>query len=69
MSRGRVIAQWFRRGRLWVVQPPGWPKNVELSFTDQGSMVRWAHGNGIVLRDITPTNGGRYGRVAARDTW
>lgn len=60
MSRGRQIAQWYRRGRILVVHPPRWPKETELSFTEQGLMVDWAHNNGYVLRDITPPKGGRY---------
>ena len=54
MSKGRQIAQWFKAGRLWIVYPPGWPKQCELSFTEQSAMVDWAHDNGIVLRDMTP---------------
>ena len=60
MSKGRKIAQWLKRGKLWVVHPPRWPRDTELSFTEQGLMVDWARNNGYVLRDITP-KGGRYG--------
>ena len=61
MSKGRRIAQWYKRGKLWIVNPPRWPKDTELSFTERGLMVAWAHNNGYVLRDITPPKGVRYG--------
>ena len=54
MSKGRQIAQWHKVGRLWVVYPPGWPKDTELSFTEQGLMIEWAHNNNDILRDVTP---------------
>lgn len=64
MSKGRQVARWFRRGRLWVVHPPGWPKETELSFTRQDMMVDWAHGIGYVLKDMNPPKeariNGRY---------
>ena len=53
MATKRKVAGWFKRDRLWVVYPPNWPKNCELSFTEQDDMVAWAHNNGIILRDIT----------------
>ena len=65
MSKGRSVAQWHKRGRIWVVYPPNWPKNTELSFTDQALMTDWAHNNGIILRDVTPREG-RNERFAAR---
>ena len=48
----RTTATWYKRGRVWVVRPPGWPKNAELSFTGQKAMIQWAHDNGIVLKDV-----------------
>jgi hypothetical protein len=45
------FAEWRRVGRLFVVQPPNWPKNCELSFTDQGDMMRWASAEHVMLRD------------------
>ena len=63
----RKVASWCKVGRLHVVQPPGWPKRTELSFTNQSDMIQWAHDNGYVLREVQPPNGGRYGRVAARN--
>jgi hypothetical protein len=45
------FAVWFRDGRLFRVRPPGWPKNVELSFTDQGDMIEWAKAEHVMLKD------------------
>ena len=45
------FAVWRKVGRLFVVRPPGWPRNVELSFTDQADMVRWAIAARIMLKD------------------
>ena len=44
-------AVWMKVGRLYVVRPPGWPKNVELSFTDRDDMVEWARGARVMLKD------------------
>lgn len=44
-------AVWRKVGRLWVVHPPGWPKNTELSFTDRDDMVEWARGAKVMLKD------------------
>lgn len=44
-------AVWRKVGRLWVVHPPGWPKNTELSFTDRDDMVEWARGAHVMLKD------------------
>ena len=46
------FATWKKVGRLFVVRPPGWPKDCELSFTDQKDMIEWAHNNGYVLKLI-----------------
>lgn len=45
------FAVWKRVGKLFVVKPPNWPKNCELSFTDQGDMMRWASAARVMLRD------------------
>jgi hypothetical protein len=48
----RKTAAWYKRGRLWIVRPPDWPKRCELSFTSQDMMIEWAHGCGLVLKDV-----------------
>lgn len=50
MSRVK-FAVWHREGRLFVVRPPDWPRNVELSFTDQAAMIEWALGARLMLKD------------------
>lgn len=45
------FAVWRKVGRLYVVRPPGWPKNTELSFTEQGDMIEWAKGAHVMLKD------------------
>ena len=51
MATKARFAVWRRVGKLFVVQPPGWPKNVELSFTEQNDMIEWARGCGVMLKD------------------
>ena len=53
MGTKRRIAAWRKVGKLFVVSPPGWPKNTRLSFTDQETMIAWARGEGLILRDET----------------
>lgn len=50
MSRVK-FAVWRKVGRIWVVRPPDWPKNVELSFTEQADMIEWALGAHVMLKD------------------
>lgn len=45
------FAVWYKRGRIFIVRPPGWPKNVDLSFTDQGDMMEWAKAEHVMLKD------------------
>ena len=45
------FATWRKIGKLYYVRPPGWPKNVELSFTDKGDMIAWSQAAGVMLRD------------------
>jgi len=33
------------------VQPPDWPKNCELSFTNQDDMQEWAKAAHVMLKD------------------
>ena len=51
MSTGVKFAVWRKEGRVYVVHPPGWPKNTELSFTEQEDMLEWAKGAGVMLKD------------------
>ena len=51
MGKGVKYAVWRKVGRVWVVRPPGWPKNVELSFTDQHDMLEWAANARVILKD------------------
>lgn len=46
------FAEWRKVGRLFVVRPPGWPKNVELSFTEKEDMIEWAHTAHVMLKDV-----------------
>ena len=52
MSKRRTAA-WYKRGRLWIVRPPDWPKRCELSFTSQDMMIEWARGCGLMLKDVS----------------
>jgi len=45
------FAVWRRDGRLFRVKPPGWPKDTELSFTDQEDMIEWPKGAKVMLKD------------------
>lgn len=51
MGKGVRYAVWRKVGRVWVVRPPGWPRNVELSFTDMGDMLEWAANARVMLKD------------------
>ena len=51
MATKARFAVWRKVGKLFVVRPPGWPKNVELSFTGQNDMIRWAQGAHVMLKD------------------
>lgn len=50
------FAVWYKRDKVWVVRPPGYPKNFELSFTNQSAMIDWAQGERVMLRDGNPRN-------------
>lgn len=54
------FAVWHKMGRLFIVRPPGWPKNVDLSFTDQSDMIRWAQAAHVMLKDGNPPKRERY---------
>lgn len=45
------FAIWHKVGRLFVVRPPDWPRNAELSFTSQSDMIKWAQGMKYMLKD------------------
>lgn len=45
------FAPWRKIGKLYVVRPPGWPKNTELSFTDKSDMIAWAQNARVMLRE------------------
>ena len=51
MASKTRFAVWYRVGKVFVVRPPGWPKNCELSFTDKDDMLEWSRGVGVMLRD------------------
>ena len=57
MGTRRKTALWYRRGRLYVVRPQGWPRRVELSFTARESMLAWARGAHMVLRQMSADPG------------
>ena len=46
------FAEWRKVGRLFVVRPPGWPKNTELSFTEKKDMIAWSHTANVILKDM-----------------
>lgn len=46
------FAEWRKNGRIFVVRPPGWPKNVELSFTEKADMIAWSHNARVMLREM-----------------
>lgn len=62
----RKVATWYMVGRIFYVRPPDWPRQCELSFTDQGLMVNWAHDNSYVLKDTNVRRRGNDGRNQAR---
>ena len=45
------FAVWRMVGQIFIVKPPGWPRNCELSFTDKQDMIQWAQGARVMLRD------------------
>ncbi len=51
MSKGTKFAVWHRQGRVFVVRPPDWPKEVEYSCTDRETLVQWAQSHGYMLKD------------------
>lgn len=51
MGTKAKFATWYSEGRILKVRPPGWPKNVELSFTDKRDMLQWAQNEHVMLRD------------------
>lgn len=48
------FAVWHRDGRVYVVRPPDWPRDCELSFTDQSDMQEWAKAAHVMLKDGNP---------------
>lgn len=54
------FARWFFDGRVYRVQPPDWPRNVELSFTSQENMVEWARAAKVMLKDGNPPRRRQY---------
>ena len=51
MATKAKFAVWRKVGRLYVVRPPNWPRDCELSFTDREDMIEWAHGARVMLKD------------------
>ena len=51
MATRARFAVWRYVNRLFVVRPPGWPKNAELSFTEKEAMIEWARGARVMLKD------------------
>ena len=51
MAAKTRYAEWRKIGRLFYVRPPGWPKNVELSFTERDDMLAWARVAHVMLRE------------------
>ncbi len=60
MATKTKFATWHKEGRLFIVRPPNWPKNCELSFTEQEAMVEWAAGAHVMLRDGNKRQMGGY---------
>lgn len=60
------FATWQKVGKLFRVKPPDWPRNCELSFTDQGDMMEWAKAEHVMLKDGNVRRE-RNERFAARD--
>ena len=54
------FAVWHRDGRVYVVRPPDWPRDCELSFTDQSDMQEWAKAAHVMLKDGNPPKRERY---------
>lgn len=54
------FAIWRKVGRIYVVRPPGYPRNVELSFTEQEDMIEWAIGEHVMLKDGNVMGGRKY---------
>lgn len=64
------FAKWIRDGKLYRVKPPNWPRQCELSFTNQEDMQEWAKSAHVMLKDGNPPkrDGRSYNeRFAARD--
>lgn len=51
MGTKRKIAEWHMKGKLFVVRPPDWPKNTEVTFTKQGQMIAYAQAAGLILKE------------------
>jgi hypothetical protein len=60
MATKTKFATWHKEGRLFIVRPPNWPKNCELSFTEQEAMVEWAAAAHVMLRDGNKRQIGGY---------
>lgn len=61
------FAIWRREGRLYRVKPTDWPRDCELSFTDQNAMQEWARAAHVMLKDGNPSREGKHERFAARN--
>lgn len=44
------FAEWHKEDGRYVVKPPGWPKNTELSFNEKKDMIEWSHNVRVVLK-------------------
>lgn len=62
MGTRAKFAKWFKDGKLYRVQPPDWPRQCELSFTDQEDMIEWSKGARVMLKDgnVRRGNSERY---------
>ena len=62
MGTRAKFAKWFKDGKLYRVQPPDWPRQCELSFTDQDDMIEWSKGAKVMLKDgnVRRGNSERY---------
>lgn len=61
------FATWHRDGKLYRVKPPDWPRNCELSFTEQEDMQEWAKAARVMLKDGNTRRGGSNERFVARN--
>jgi hypothetical protein len=68
MGTRAKFAKWFKDGKLYRVQPPDWPRQCELSFTDQADMQEWAKAAHVMLKDgNVPRREQRHARYYAAE--